>query len=188
MAKASFTKLKLKTDTSVKTINFNDIEIEIKQYLSINETISLIENIINNSATELKFYSPALVHLFYALEVIYNYTNISFTDKQKEEPAKLYDTIVSSGLWNAIEEAIPEDELDFICEALGCPTLFLKNEDFSELILNVTNRAKFVQEFGEGITVGVLGEKTPEGYVDKSFKVDITLEEPKGDLCYYEQL
>ena len=118
MAKASFTKLKLKTDTSVKTINFNDIEIEIKQYLSINETISLIENIINNSATELKFYSPALVHLFYALEVIYNYTNISFTDKQKEEPAKLYDTIVSSGLWNAIEEAIPEDELDFICEAL----------------------------------------------------------------------
>lgn len=118
MAKASFAKLKLKTDTSVKTINFNDIEIEIKQYLPINETISLIENIINNSATELKFYSPALVHLFYALEVIYNYTNISFTDKQKEEPAKLYDTIVSSGLWNAIEEAIPEDELDFICEAL----------------------------------------------------------------------
>lgn len=118
MAKASFTKLKLKTDTSVKTINFNDIEIEIKQYLPINETISLIENIINNSATELKFYSPALVHLFYALEVIYNYTNISFTDKQKEEPAKLYDIIVSSGLWNAIEEAIPEDELDFICEAL----------------------------------------------------------------------
>lgn len=118
MAKASFTKLKLKTDTSVKTINFNDMEIEVKQYLPINETISLIENIINNSATELKFYSPALVHLFYALEVIYNYTNISFTDKQKEEPAKLYDTIVSSGLWNAIEEAIPEDELDFICEAL----------------------------------------------------------------------
>lgn len=118
MAKASFTKLKLKTDTSIKTINFNDIEIEIKQYLPINETISLIENIINNSATELKFYSPALVHLFYALEVIYNYTNISFTDKQKEEPAKLYDTIVSSGLWSAVEEAIPEDELDFICEAL----------------------------------------------------------------------
>lgn len=118
MAKASFTKLKLKTDTSVKTINFNDIEIEIKQYLPINETISLIENIINNSATELKFYSPALVHLFYALEVIYNYTNISFTDKQKEEPTKLYDTICSSGLWSAIKEAIPEDELDFICEAL----------------------------------------------------------------------
>lgn len=118
MAKASFTKLKLKTDTSVKTINFNDMEIEVKQYLPINETISLIENIINNSATELKFYSPALVHLFYALEVIYNYTNISFTDKQKEEPTKLYDTIVSSGLWSAIEEAIPEDELDFICEAL----------------------------------------------------------------------
>lgn len=118
MAKASFTKLKLKTDTSIKTINFNDIEIEIKQYLPINETISLIENIINNSATELKFYSPALVHLFYVLEVIYNYTNISFTDKQKEEPTKLYDTIVSSGLWSAIEEAIPEDELDFICEAL----------------------------------------------------------------------
>ena len=39
---------------------------------------------------------------FTLLQVIEKYTNITFTDKQKEDPAKLYDLITSSGLWNII--------------------------------------------------------------------------------------
>jgi hypothetical protein len=44
------------------------------------------------------------------------YTNISFTEKQKEDVCKLYDVIVSSGLYDVIFEAIPEDEYDWILE------------------------------------------------------------------------
>jgi len=42
--------------------------------------------------------------------MVEKYTNISFTDKQKEDPAKLYDLIVSSGLWNLIFEKIDQTE------------------------------------------------------------------------------
>lgn len=36
------------------------------------------------------------------LEMVYNYTNISFTDKQKENSYKLYDALVSSTLLGQI--------------------------------------------------------------------------------------
>ena len=46
--------------------------------------------------------------------MVYAYTNIIFTDKQKEDSVKLYDVIFSSGLWAAILGAIPEGEVDLI--------------------------------------------------------------------------
>ena len=42
--------------------------------------------------------------------MVFNYTNISFTDKQKEDIPKLYYQLVSSGLMDAIMKAIPEEE------------------------------------------------------------------------------
>jgi hypothetical protein len=42
------------------------------------------------------------------------YTNISFTDKQKEDIYKLYDLLVSSGLFYKVNNAIPKEEIDFI--------------------------------------------------------------------------
>jgi hypothetical protein len=36
------------------------------------------------------------------LLVIEKYTNITFTEKQKEDPAKLFDLITSSNLWDLI--------------------------------------------------------------------------------------
>jgi len=51
------------------------------------------------------------------LEIIEAYTNINFTDKQKEDTAKLYDLFVSSGLLNQILKEIPENEYEFIVDA-----------------------------------------------------------------------
>ena len=47
---------------------------------------------------------------------MYAYTNINFTDKQKEDPTKLYDMLISSGLVVAVVNAIPEAEYhEIIC-------------------------------------------------------------------------
>ena len=47
------------------------------------------------------------------MEVLYAYTNIKFTDKQKENPMKLYDNFVASGLMKQIWDLIPEDDRDW---------------------------------------------------------------------------
>lgn len=110
MAKVSFSKLGLKINQDIKTIEFNDQIIEVKQYLPVNNKLELITNVINLSADQNNFANPVKIELFMALEIINFYTNINFTEKQKEDPVKLYDLFISSGLFDKICEIIPEDE------------------------------------------------------------------------------
>lgn len=110
MAKVSFTKLGLSKNQEIKTIEYNEQNIEVKQYLPINEKLTLISNVINESYDENNFANPVKVSIFGTLEILYFYTNINFTDKQKEDPAKLYDLLVGNGFLEVILEAIPREE------------------------------------------------------------------------------
>ena len=118
MAKVTFTKLGLKLNKEIKTIIWNDQSIEIVQYLPVNDKLELIGRIINNSAEDLKFYNVGKIEIFTVLEIMSAYTNITFTEKQKEDVCKLYDLIVSSGLYDAVVAEIPENELDWIEETV----------------------------------------------------------------------
>lgn len=110
MAKVSLTKLGLKINQDIKTIEFNEQTIEVKQYLPVNDKLELISNVINASHDENNFANPVKVSVFTTLEIMYSYTNINFTDKQKEDPTKLYDMLISSGLVAVVINAIPEAE------------------------------------------------------------------------------
>lgn len=119
MAKVSLTKLGLKVNQDVKNIEFNEQIIEIKQYLPINEKLELISSVINSAADKNNFSNPVKENVFLTLEILYHYTNINFTDKQKEDPVKLYDLVVSSGLVNKVTDLIPEEELDEVINGLA---------------------------------------------------------------------
>lgn len=110
MAKVSLTKLGLKVNQDIKTIEFNEQIIEVKQYLPINDKLELISNVINASHDDNNFANPVKVSVFTTLEIMYAYTNINFTDKQKEDPTKLYDMLISSGIVEVIINVIPEAE------------------------------------------------------------------------------
>lgn len=110
MAKVSFTKLGLTKNQEVKNVEWGEYMIEVKQYLPINEKLNLISNVINFAHDENNYSNPVKVDVYTALEIMYAYTNINFTDKQKEDVTKLYDLIVSSGLYAKVLEAIPSNE------------------------------------------------------------------------------
>lgn len=114
MAKVPFTKLGLKIDSTVSTIVWNEQIIEVQNYLPFTKKLEVITNIVNNSVDDNNFYNPMRVNLYMTLEVIEAYTNLSFTSKQKEDLFKLYDLIISSGLWEQIYLTIPESELAII--------------------------------------------------------------------------
>lgn len=119
MAKVSFTKLGLKINQDIRPISFNDQVIEVKQYLPINEKLELISSVINASADENNFANPVKINVFTMLEIMYAYTNINFTEKQKEDPTKLYDMLMSSGLIAKVIEWIPEDEYVLIVNGVA---------------------------------------------------------------------
>lgn len=110
MAKISFTKLGLKKNTNLITLNWNDQIIEIKAYLPIEEKIAVIERIVNQSLDENNFANPMRVDVNILLEIIFAYTNINFTDKQKEDRLALYDLLVGNEFWVQFLAALPNEE------------------------------------------------------------------------------
>ena len=48
------------------------------------------------------------------LEVVYAYTNLTFTDKMKEDPFKLYDILISTGIFEDVLKAISQNDWDEI--------------------------------------------------------------------------
>ena len=119
MAKVSFTKLGLKKNEDVGILHINEQDVEVKQYLPVNEKLELISSVINSAADENNFSNPIKENVFLTLEILYHYTNINFTDKQKEDPVKLYDLVVSSGLVNKVTDLIPEEELDEVINGVA---------------------------------------------------------------------
>ena len=109
MAKVSFTKLGLKLNQEVKTIECNEQIIEVKQYLPIGKKLLLMMDVINNSEDG-NYANPVKITVFTALKLIEYYTNINFTEKQKEDYGKLYDILISSGLLKNIMDTIPQSE------------------------------------------------------------------------------
>jgi hypothetical protein len=119
MAKIGFTKLSLKRKNKVKTITINNNQIEIKQYLPVNEKLDLIARVINGAHDQNNFPNPIKIEVIGTLEMIMAYTNISFTEKQKEDIPKLYDLLEENGIIKDIISQIPEDEYNFIIDGIN---------------------------------------------------------------------
>lgn len=105
----SFTTLKLKTKADVKTITINDKEVEVKQYLPAEDKNAILEIAIQEADKGTVVNTFALDCLFH-LYIVFKYTNITFTDKQKEDLLKLYDILETNGVIDAVVSAIPENE------------------------------------------------------------------------------
>lgn len=111
MSKVSFSSLKLKIESSIVPIIINNTEIEVKQYLPIEDKIDLVQIALQN-AEENGIYNDLKLDMYFTLYLIYMYTNINFTEKQKEDEYKLYDILESNGVIDAVIAAIPETEYD----------------------------------------------------------------------------
>ena len=105
----SYSKLKLSVQQNTVPVEWNDQSIEVKQYLSVQDELNLITTILNASVDENRFYNPVKFNVFFVIEIIEFFTNIKFTEKQKENAPKLYDELISSGFYDKIYKANPVD-------------------------------------------------------------------------------
>lgn len=115
MAKVPFSKLQVSIDSCVAKNCYcdksgNEICYEVKHYLPFKEKLEMITKIVNQSVDDNGFYNPMRVKLYTVLEVVYAYTNLSFTEKQKEDPFKLYDLLVSTGIFMDVLKEIAEHD------------------------------------------------------------------------------
>ena len=119
MAKVPYSKLKCKTNEEIKTIDIDGVTIEIKQYLPIQEKLELMGRVIELAHDQDYNYSnPIKANVIRDLEILFAYTNLTFTDKQKEDIAKLYDQLYSNNILTRILVLIPKEEIEQISNGI----------------------------------------------------------------------
>ena len=117
MAKVPFSKLQAKVNNKVSQLFYynsarEEVYYEVKNYLPFEEKLELVSRIINNSIDDNGFYNPMRVKFNMVLETVYAYTNLSFTEKMKEDSFKLYDILMSTGIFEQIVEVIRDDWIE----------------------------------------------------------------------------
>ena len=117
MVKVSLTKLNKIKSLDPIDIKIGEETISVVQYLPLEKKLAIMQNIIEQAGNnEEGFYNIVKLTVFYTIEMLRAYTNISFTEKQLEDPQKLYDIIVLNNIWNEVKKAIPQSELTDIWE------------------------------------------------------------------------
>lgn len=110
MGKIAYSKIGLKVNTEVNKFTFNNQEIEVLHYLPVEDKIDLIEIALQKAEEEDGIYNETMLDMYFHLNMVYLYSNITFTEKQKENEPKLYDAMVSSGFMAAFLQTMDEDE------------------------------------------------------------------------------
>lgn len=116
MAKIAYSKLGLNkiVNKEPSIIEFNDQQVEVAQYLPIEKKLDLISDIINSSLDDNTYYNPCRIEIFMLTKIIETYTNLTITDKQKEDIFKFYDQLVASGFAEKVLDSIPAVDYNFI--------------------------------------------------------------------------
>lgn len=115
MAKVNLTKLNKIKSLDPIDIKIGEETISVVQYLPLEKKLTVMQNIIEQAGNnEEGFYNIVKLSVFYTIEMLRVYTNISFTEKQLEDPQKLYDIIVLNNIWETVKDSIPEKERDSI--------------------------------------------------------------------------
>lgn len=141
--KVSYANMKLKVNTSVKTFDFHGQKIEVLQYLPSRDKYDLLMVTLQKSL-EHGAYNEFKLNLYFELNLVYMYTNISFTEKQREDEFKLYDNLKSNGFYELFFEAMNENEYN---------ELFMQLEAIKE--------ASFEHRMSAGAVINSLIEDLP---------------------------
>ena len=172
MVKVSLTKLNKIKSLEPVDIKIGEETISVIQYLPLEKKLTLMQSIIEQAGNnEEGFYNIVKLSVFYTIEMLRVYTNISFTEKQLEDPQKLYDIIVLNNIWETVKDSIPEKERDYIWEntcalareitdynhsALGI--LKMARADYGETDFNI---ASIMESIKDPETLGLMKEILP---------------------------
>jgi len=135
MSKITYSSLKLKIKDETNKIENNTIE--VLKYLPIEDKVSLL-HITLQKAKEGTVFNPILLDAYFHLYIVMMYTNISFTDKQKEDPLKLYDVLKSNGIIDLVIMNMEEEEYNKLLQDLNqmVEDSYRNNNSFAGIVAN----------------------------------------------------
>ena len=112
---------------------------------------------LQKSLEDNNFYNDFKLNVYFELNLVYMYTNISFTEKQREDEFKLYDNLKSNGFFDLFFENMNENEYNELFNQLNTikdamiinkgNVINLLNKVIEDLPANAEAAAKIVENF-----------------------------------------
>ena len=114
----NYSDLNLKVNTDYRTISIQPgKDINILNYVSIADKNDIVHIAIQNSE-ENGIYNLFKLRMYFNLYIVYLYTNLEFTQEEKDDPVKLYDELCSNGIMYAILNSMNADEFSYLNDVL----------------------------------------------------------------------
>jgi len=113
MAKVALSKLKLEKEIEPKKIIINDIEIEVYQYLDTAVKTMIVQSAAWGSLAK-NIVDEILLDAYLHVLILEYYTNITLTDKHRENLLSTFDLLQSNGIFEQIVAAMPDGEYDYL--------------------------------------------------------------------------
>ena len=108
--------LKLNKETVIVKIN-DKVEVEVLQYLPIEDKIDLIQIALQRSL-ENGIYNPLKLDMYFNLYIVYMYSNFEFTDEEKADEFKLYNELQSNDIIIHVIAGMADGEYDCLLDYL----------------------------------------------------------------------
>lgn len=159
MAQVRFTKLKLKVEDVFEDFSFEGENIKVRQYLPSIDKIKLVSRVVTQSLAG-KIVRNDLLDYYLNLEIIFNYTNIAFTDKQLES-LDLYDKFEVSGLFDEIISRIPEKEYNLLVDYVNDYSVKLQAMS-NELVSGYTTQTEGMKDVMNSLISNTIEETFKE--------------------------
>lgn len=112
-----YSDLNLEINTNTIIADVNGKEVEVLQYLPMQDKIDLIEVALQKSL-ENGIYNEMKLDMYFNLYIVYMYTNLEFTDEEREDEYKLYDELQSNDVITSIIGCMEEGEYDCLLDYL----------------------------------------------------------------------
>ena len=114
---SNFKDMNLKVKDDIKIVEIAGVKVGVKQYLPAEDKNAILEIAMQQAdqGTILNTYNlDSLFHLYLVLK----YTDINFSDEDKEDMLALFDILESNGIIDAVVRVIPEDEYNTLRDNL----------------------------------------------------------------------
>jgi hypothetical protein len=144
----NYSDLNLKVNTDCNTISIlPGCDINVLKYASIEEKSDIIHLALQDSE-ENGLFNLFKIKMFFALYIIYTYTDLEFSQEEKDDPTTLYDKLKSTGVLDAIMGAMETTEYDDLVVTLE-KTMKIKLE-YSNTIIALLR--SFIQDLPTNAT------------------------------------
>lgn len=109
MADLNYKDLGLKRLIMKDTFKWGDKNIEVLKYLPVEAKYDIVM-ITLQKAQEEGYYNPIKLDMYFHLNLVYMYTNLQFSDEDRQDEGKLFDELKSSGFLATFLQYIDKDE------------------------------------------------------------------------------